>query len=180
MLRARVCCRLLRSSLAIHVAHQMCPVIAYRSRSVSVLYSSVRAGSDRNTVVEMLCVPRHWQQRVVLVVSVYCCVALLLCCCVWHCAALGGRCGCQRQKSHRDSSGGDAQEFENRLWLSHDRHRDVGRLVHFRRVIAALGRCACFVVCASAPVMRAAMRLLHVSTVNRRRVAVLHVCPSRH
>ncbi len=34
--------------------------------------------------------------------------------------------------------------------------------------------------CVSTPVMRAAVCLLHVSAVKRRRVAVLHVHPSRH
>ncbi len=34
--------------------------------------------------------------------------------------------------------------------------------------------------CVSTPVMRAAMCLLYVSAVKRRRVAVLHVCHSRH
>ncbi len=34
--------------------------------------------------------------------------------------------------------------------------------------------------CVSTPVMRAAVCLLYVSAVRRRRVAVLHVCHSRH
>jgi hypothetical protein len=56
----------------------------------------------------------------------------------------------------------------------------VGLLVHFCRVAAALGRCACFVVCVSTPVMRVAVCLLYVSAVKRRRVAVLHVRHLRH
>jgi hypothetical protein len=52
--------------------------------------------------------------------------------------------------------------------------------VHLHRVAAALGRCAGVVVCVSTPVMRAAVCLLYVSAVKRRRVAVLHVRPLRH
>jgi hypothetical protein len=87
-----------------------------------------------------------------------CCVAVLLCCCVWHCAALDGRCGCQRQYSH--SSGGDAQEFEKRLWCClMSRRAARASSSHRRRPRTLCVRCG---VCVDARDARGCESTLHL------------------